>query len=278
MGIAEAIGLAIIQGLTEFLPVSSSGHLALSHWLCHLGEAECPPLPLTYVVMVHFGTLLAVVVYYRSDLWRMLQALLPTRCCGAGRTNPARGRRLALLLVIATIPGAAAGYLFEDTVDRLMNTPLAVGIALLVTATALLVSEHIAALSRGEEQTRARDALLVGLAQMVALLPGVSRSGSCIAAGLAVGFSREWAPRFGFLMSVPVILGGTVFKVADLIGEGGAGQLGLYGLCALVSAVSGYLAIIWVLRWVQAGNLRYFAFYCYAVGVTVVVVIMGGLL
>jgi len=136
----------------------------------------------------------------------------------------------------------------------------------------------VAALQRGERDTNLADALLVGLAQMCALVPGISRSGSCIAAGLARGFDPDWAPRFAFLMSVPVILGGTVFKLHDLIGVGGGEQLALYGLCALISGVTGYLAIIWVLRWVRAGNLRYFAAYCYVVGLAAIIISAAGLL
>lgn len=278
MQTAEAVALAILQGLTEFLPVSSSGHLALGHWLLGLGGQDEDALPLSFVVMVHFGTLLAVLVYYRSDLWQMLRSLLPARCCGLGRTEQVQGRRTVLLLLIATVPGAVAGYLFEDRVEQLINTPWAVGVALLVTGTALLAAEGLGEAQRGEQDTTVADAVLVGLAQMCALVPGISRSGSCLAAGLACGFSRQWAPRFAFLMSVPVIAGGTVFKVSDLIAEGGAGQLGLYTLCALVSALTGYLAILWVLRWVRAGYLRYFAIYCYLVGLAAILGGAAGLL
>lgn len=278
MGITEAVALAVIQGLTEFLPVSSSGHLALAHWLLGTGADREASLPLTFVVMVHFGTLLAVVVYYRSDLGRLLAALLPARFCPLGRKEQGQGRRLALLLLIATIPGAVGGYFLEDVVEGLINTPWAVGVALLVTAAALLLSERVGKLQRGETETTVADAVLIGLAQMCALVPGISRSGSCIAAGLARGFDREWAPRFGFLMAVPVIAGGTLFKVLDLISAGDAGQLGLYGLCALVSAVTGYVAILWVLRWVRQGYLRYFALYCGIVGLAVIIVSAAGLL
>ncbi|MCD6361485.1 MAG: undecaprenyl-diphosphate phosphatase [Armatimonadetes bacterium] len=278
MGTLEAVGLAVLQGLTEFLPVSSSGHLAVGHWLFQVGAGGDAPLPLGYVVMVHLGTLVAVVVYYRRDLARICRALFMWRKSPGGRIEGGGERRLALLLVIATIPGAIGGYLFEDELDRLINTPWAVGVALLVTATALVASELLAKLQRGEQDTTVVDALVVGVAQMCALVPGISRSGSCIAAGLARGFDREWAPRFAFLMSVPVIFGGALFKIVELVTEGGADRLGLYGLCAAVSAVTGYLAIVWVLRWVRAGNLKYFAAYCYVLGATVIILHASDLL
>ncbi len=278
MGIVEAIGLAIVQGLTEFLPVSSSGHLALGHWLFQAGSAEHTELPLSYVVMVHFGTLLAVLAHYWRDFARMLRDIVGAGSDDEGRAPAGWGRRLALLLIIATVPGAVGGLLLEDTLDKLIDIPWVVGVALLLTATALLVSERRAAQNRSERDTTFADTILVGLAQMAALVPGISRSGSCIAAGLGRGFDREWAPRFAFLMSVPVILGGTVFKLADMLSEGSTEELGLYGVCALVSAVTGYLAIRWVLNWVRKGNLRYFAAYCYVVGLVAIVVNTSGLL
>jgi len=278
MGTAEALVLAIIQGLTEFLPVSSSGHLAIGHWLFQLGSDEGLELPLSFVVMVHFGTLLAVVAHYRRDLYEIVRDIAAPRDEESGKVKPGWGRRLALLLVIATVPGALGGFFLEDMLDTLIDIPWVVGVALLLTATALLVSERVAAQDRSEKDTTLLDAVLIGLAQMAALIPGISRSGSCIAAGLGRGFDRDWAPRFAFLMSVPVILGGTIFKVADMLSGEGAEQLGLYSLCALVSAVTGYVAVGWVIGWVRAGNLKYFSAHCYAVGLVVIVTGSLGLL
>lgn len=278
MGIVEALVLAIIQGLTEFLPVSSSGHLAIGHWLFKLTGGQALDLPLTYVVMVHLGTLGAVVAYYWQDLVEIIRDIVAPRSGDTGRMPPGLGRKLGLLLVIATIPGAVGGALLEKVLDRLIDIPWAVGVALLLTATALLVSERVATRNRTDRDTTIWDAALVGLAQMVSLIPGVSRSGSCISAGLALGFDRDWAPRFAFLMSVPVILGGATFKILELLHGGDLDQLGLYMLCALVSGVTGYLAIGWAINWVRAGNLRYFAVYCYALGLIVIVVNGFGLL
>ena len=275
----QAIILGIVEGLTEFLPVSSSGHLAIGHWLFQLGSDEGLELPLSYVVMVHFGTLVAVVAHYRRDLYEIVRDIVAPRDEETGRTSPGWGRRLALLLLIATVPGAVGGLLLEDVLDRLIDIPWAVGVALLLTATALLVSERVAAQDRSEKDTTLLDAVVIGLAQMAALIPGISRSGSCIAAGLGRGFDRDWAPRFAFLMSVPVILGGTIYEGAKMLRGGeGADQLGLYALCALVSAVTGYVAVGWVIGWVRAGNLKYFAAYCYVVGLAVIVTGSLGLL
>ncbi|MGD9497748.1 MAG: undecaprenyl-diphosphate phosphatase [Armatimonadota bacterium] len=276
MGTLEAIALAIIQGLTEFLPVSSSGHLALGHWLLGIGGEETE-LPLEFVVLVHLGTLVAVVVYYRSDLIEIIRDVFRPRREAGGNEECGRGRRLLVLLVVATAP-AVLGIALEQYVERLLNTPWAVGVALLITGTALLVSERVGSRTKGESDTSARDALVVGCAQLAAITPGISRSGSTIAAGLLLGFERAWSARFAFLMSVPAILGGTVFKAGDLLAQGASGLLGLYLLCGAIAAATGYIAIWLVIGAVQSRNLKWFAAYCYLVGLLAAAVDLSGLI
>lgn len=266
MSTLEAIALSVIQGLTEFLPVSSSGHLALGHWL--LGARE--ELPLEFVVLVHCGTLVAVVVYYWSDLVEIVQDVFRPRRETGDAESCGWGRRLLLLLVVATLP-AIIGVLFEDRVEMLMNTPWAVGCALLVTGTALIVSERVGKRVKADRDTTPTDALIVGIAQTAAITPGISRSGSTIAAGLGVGFKREWSARFAFLMSIPAILGGTVYKAKDLIEQGASGAMGLYLLCFAIAAVTGYVAIKLVIGAVQSQNLKWFAAYCYLVGLLAII-------
>lgn len=277
MSTFDAIILSIIQGLTEFIPVSSSGHLALGHWLLGIGAETEDKLPLEFVVLVHFGTLVAVVVYYRHDLLEIIRDVFrPGRETGEDEVR-GWGRRLLILLVIATLPAIIA-VMFEDPIEQLMNTPWAVGAALLVTGTALLVSERVGRLVKAPRETKPLDALLVGVAQMFAVLPGISRSGSTIAAGLGVGFKREWAARFAFLMSVPAIFGGTVYKLKDMIEQGAAGDMGLYALCFVISAVTGYIAIRIVIGAVKTANLKWFAAYCYLVGSVAIVVDLSGII
>lgn len=266
MSLLEAVSLAIIQGLTEFLPVSSSGHLALAHWL--FGAHK--DLPLEFVILVHLGTLVAVVVYYRSDLAEILRDVFLPRQAASEGEDAGWGRRLLVLLVIATIP-AVFGVIFEGQVERLMNMPWAVGCALLVTGTALIVSERVGKRVKSDRDTTAIDALLVGIAQVAAITPGISRSGSTIAAGLGVGLKREWAARFAFLMSIPAILGGTVFKFRDLVEQGVSGGMGLYFVCFVVAAVTGYVAIRLVIGAIQSQNLKWFAVWCYTIGVLAII-------
>lgn len=275
MGTLEAIVLAIMQGLTEFLPVSSSGHLALGHWLFGLGGDESE-LPLEFVVLVHLGTLAAVLVYYRRDLGEMLRDLFAPGCAAAEGERRGWGRRLLLLLIVATLP-AGLGIVLDDVVERLLNTPWAVGCALLVTGAALLVGERMGRRTKAPGDTTALDALLVGVAQLFAIIPGISRSGSTIAAGLAVGFQREWAARFAFLMSIPAILAGSLVEAGDLIEQGAGDALGLYLLCGAIAAVTGYAAIRLVIGAVQSGNLRWFAAWCFLVGLLAIVASVSGL-
>ncbi len=274
----EAIVLAVIQGLTEFLPVSSSGHLALAHWLLGGRAPIHTELPLEYVVLVHFGTLLAVVLYYAEDFAVILRDIFRGRGSGEGRRPRGWGRKVGWLLVVATVPAAVVGVLFKGYVEALFNVPWVVGISLLITGTILLVGERVGQRNKSETETTLLDAFVVGVGQAVAIVPGISRSGSTIATGLGVGLTPEWSPRFAFLMSVPIILGGTVYEVRDLLAHGAVQNLALYSLCGLISAVFGYLAIRLVINAVRAGNLKYFAAYCYMVGILAIVVDVYGLL
>jgi undecaprenyl-diphosphatase len=268
MSAFQAIVLAIVQGLTEFLPVSSKTHLALTSKLMGI-----PEIPLDLVVTLHLGTLAAVLVYYRRDLWAILSSLWTRdREAPEGGPSPRDYRRLLLLLIIGTLPAAVAGGLFEDRIEGLLNDVRLEGVGLLVTAAVLFLAGRARG-SRSLPRTRALDAFLVGCGQAAALLPGVSRSGSTIVTSLACGLDREWAPRFSFLLSVPIILGGAALKAHQMQG----GQVSslfdplLYGLAAVVAALVGYLAILLVTGSVRRGNLVYFAGYCLGLGLTVLV-------
>ena len=264
-----AVVLGIVQGATEFLPVSSSGHLVIFSKLLNVETDEW----VAFVVITHFGTLLAVVAYYRNDFAQMLRSLFVWSASKPSQQKQlAAGRRLVGLLIISTIPAALAGLLLEEQIENLFDSLLAVGIALIVTGLILLSVNWLAG-RKEQRQTTAFDALLIGTAQVVALVPGISRSGTTIAAGLARGLHRDWAPRFAFLLSAPVILGGTVFQVIRLVQNPiGSQQLGIYLLGGLTAAISGYFAVHLVVRVVRAGNLIYFSGYCILVGIITAVI------
>ncbi len=257
-----AILLGIVQGLTEFLPVSSSGHLQILPYLFGLD-----PGPLAFDVAVHFGTLTAVVAYFWSDLWG-----LTVDSIGRGGAEQAgAARRQVLLLVVASIPAAATGFLLANSFEERFGDPRVAAIMLFVTAAVLLGAERLYARREDTGTTTAtrRNAVAMGFAQALAIVPGISRSGATIATGMATGLTRAAAARFSFLMSVPVILGAFVVELpnlnsAALSGTGYSVPDVVAG--TLAAAVSGYLAVRWLMRLVSNDTLRRFAFYVLALG------------
>jgi undecaprenyl-diphosphatase len=259
VGWAEALLLAVVQGLTEFLPISSSGHLsAIENYLSGFGDGD-----LEYLVLLHFGTLVAVVAYYRRELWRMARGLT-----GAG-PQAAAARRLVWLVGAGSVPAALAYLLLGGWVDAAFGSLAAIGAGFLVTGTLLFATRRAPLAGRAEPQMRWRDALLVGAAQGVALLPGLSRSGSTIAAALFVGLERELAVRYSFLLSIPAILGANLVKGARLLD--GSLPLPICVAGTLVAAAVAYASIHCLLRLVRRGHLPAFAYYCWTVGAAILV-------
>jgi undecaprenyl-diphosphatase len=246
--VLTAAAWGLIQGLTEFLPVSSSGHLVLIPALFGFEEPG-----LAASVMLHVGTLLAVIVYYRSDLLRLLHL----------RTDP-EARRILLLLAIGTVPAAVIGFLLHDVIEVPFSEPWLVAVALMVTGAILLFSMLVSRGVRRLAEGRWTDGLVVGLAQAFALLPGISRSGMTITAGMAQGFQRKEAARFAFLLSIPAITGAALLDGLDLVERGGFSWDLLLGMA--VAAVVGYLAIAVLLRVLTRVGMLPFAIYCLAFG------------
>jgi undecaprenyl-diphosphatase len=239
----------LIQGLTEFLPVSSSGHLVLVPALLGMDEPD-----LATSALLHVGTLAAVVAYYRRDLVRLIHV----------RTD-AEARRILMLLAVGTIPAAAVGLSpLEGSIEILFDEPWIVALFLIVTGAVLAFSSllHVGARRLGEG--RWPDAVVVGLAQAFALIPGVSRSGMTITAGIGQGFDRVQAARYAFLLSIPAIAGAGLIEGIDLAKEGGFSANLLVG--AAVAAVVGYLAIAGLVRLLARAGMAPFAVYCIVFG------------
>jgi undecaprenyl-diphosphatase len=248
----------LVQGLTEFLPVSSSGHLVIvPAFLGELGVEVAPP-SLAVSAVLHLGTLLAVLVYYRADVLRVFRL----------RTDP-EGRKIALLVGLGTIP-ALIGLPLADTLERFQDTVSNVGWALMFTGVVLLVGQRLATGARSLIEGRVPDAVVVGVAQAVALVPGVSRSGMTISAAGGRQFGPIEAARFSFLLGIPAIAGGGLSQLLDLSDSGGFGPELLLGMA--VAAVSGYLAIAFLIRVLQRVGLVPFAVYCLLVGLATILV------
>ncbi len=237
----EAIVLGIIQGLTEFIPVSSTAHLILVPWLFGWqGDVNS----LTFDIALHGGTLLALLVYFARDLYDMLF----------------RRPWVLFLLIVATVPAAVVGVLFEDLVATTLRSPLVISASLVIFGLYMLISEKKQS-SRVFSEIRLMDALMIGMAQAVALIPGVSRSGITISTGLLRGIRREDAARFSFLMSVPVIGGAILLEAIKVLKDPAMIDLKLTSVGFVSSAVSGFLTISFLLWFFRRFSLRSFVYY-----------------
>ena len=265
MEIFQAIILGFVQGATEFIPVSSSGHLVLVPWL--LGW-DSPGL--VFDTAVHWGTLVAVLLYFRHD-WKLLVT-------GWVRSLPRRDRRspesrLVWLLLLGTLPAALLGFIFEDFFESLFGEPGWVSVFLLVTAGLLAVAERVGSRKRDLSDVALKDALLIGLGQAAAIAPGISRSGATISVGLLRGLRRQDAARLSFLLATPIILGAGLFKLVDLVRVPDPLVYGPGLVVGFVTAAAvGYVCIWGLLRYLERGSLYVFSAYCVLLGVTCLVV------
>jgi undecaprenyl-diphosphatase len=267
MDIIQALVLGLIQGITEFIPVSSSGHLVLVPWL--LGW-ESPGL--VFDTVVHWGTLVALLAYFWRDWWTLISAWLRGLFHWDWRDANAR---LMWLIVLGTLPAVLFGYLLDDYFEALFGKPAWVSVFLLVTAGLLALSERLGKKVRALGDLRWLDALLVGLAQAAAIAPGLSRSGATISIGLLRGLERPAAARFSFLLAAPIILGAGLLPLMDLFGmPQPLAQVPALVVGFAAAATAGYLCIRFLLRYLQRGTLYPFAVYCAMVGVVCLVVVL----
>lgn len=254
MDLTDAIILGIIQGLTEFLPVSSSGHLELGKVL--LGDTSIPEESLLFTVVLHFATALSTLVVYRKDVWEILRGLF------AFKNNEAS--QFSLKIIISMIPAALVGLFFEEELEKFFSgNILLVGSMLLITALLLFLADRARTTNKNVSYG---NSLVIGIAQAVAMLPGISRSGATIATSVLLGVDKQKAARFSFLMVVPLILG----KIAKDILSGDlnfqADNFGVLSAGFVAAFLAGLLACTWMIRLVRSSRLTFFAVYCLVVG------------
>jgi undecaprenyl-diphosphatase len=271
----QAIILGIVQGLTEFLPISSSGHLLLVPWLFNWHFLlENPDLNKTFDVALHLGTFVAVVLYFWREIVRLVGAWVRSV---SGRSLAEPEGRLAWLLIVSTIPAALVGVLLEDFITNTLGKPWMIGVAMIVFAGFMYLVDHVAKLDRDLEALTWLDALLIGVAQSLALLPGVSRSGITMMTGLLVRLDRESAARYSFLMSIPVIGGAAAYKGLQVATDGlPAGTPAPFIVGMATAALSGIAAIWFTLAYLRRHNFNLFVVYRIVVGVGVLVLIAAG--
>jgi undecaprenyl-diphosphatase len=269
MTILQAIILGIIQGLTEFLPISSSAHLVIAPYLLNW---QIPAQDaFVFDVLVQLGTLMAVIVYFWKDLYQIVVEVIQ----GLIRRKPffSPMARLGWFLVLATIPAIVAGFFFKDLVEKAFGSPLAAGLFLFGTAGLLVIAEQVGKRNRPVESITWLDSLLVGLFQVLALFPGISRSGSTISGGMVRNLDRPSAARFSFLMSVPVFIGAGAVAIVDLIKMPDFSvQITTILAGFITAAVVGYLAIRWLLSYLSRRSLYIFAGYSIVACLVVVLV------
>lgn len=267
MGYFEAVILGLLQGLAEFLPISSSGHLALAQ---NIFGVE-PDKVLLFAVLLHLGTLIAVFVVYWKDIWELIVELCLTirdLCTGKGlRLEERPVRKLGVMIIVATIPTAVIGLLLNDFFSGLYNSMVAVGIGFLITGVLMFLAEKMGSSNRDIRKMNSRNALFIGVLQGIAIYPGISRSGSTLVGGLTTGLKREFAVKFAFLISIPSILGSVVLEAPKALeGDLDPSLLGPILAGMLVAAVSGYFAIKTMIRIVSNKKLSYFSYYVWILG------------
>ncbi len=258
MNLLQAIILGIVQGIGEFLPISSSGHLIIVGELLGSnakGSPEAEKANLLFNVVVHIGTLLSVLVVYRQEIWKL-------------RQQP----KVCLNIVLASIPAGVIGLLFKDDFERIFSTPLVVGVCWFGTAAMLLVGQRLERNETAYADLSPMRAFVIGLFQMAALLPGISRSGSTISGGLLCGMQRSSAGAFSFLMSIPVVGGAVLLEGYDVAtGKVPLGEPLPLVVGAITSFIVGMLVLKWLVRLLSQGCLHWFAYYCIAAGTLTVV-------
>ena len=272
MTLWNAIILGIVQGIAEFLPISSSGHLSVLQNLFHMSTAEDGHM--FFDVMLHFGTLISICIVYWKDIVAMVTETLQF-FSGKGRGKAADGQprrnlpaaRMVLMIIFATLPLVLVMPI-KDKVEQLYYHTFAIGLFFLITGCILFVSDKMPRGTRTEKNMRVTDALIIGLCQCVATIPGISRSGSTITAGMATGLDRDFAVKFSFMMSIPAVLGASLLTLVDAIQTGiDAKLLPVYLVGTVISTVVGVFAIKLVKSITSKGKFGNFAYYCWTVGV-----------
>ncbi|HET9888306.1 MAG TPA: undecaprenyl-diphosphate phosphatase [bacterium] len=260
-----AILLGVLQGITEFLPISSDGHLALAQSLLGMKDAG-----LAFILLVHAGTLLSIAIVFRRQVGELARGLfsLPA-ALGKSPANWSESTRLAGLVILTTLPGAIVGLLFKDAIEKMFSN-------LVLTGAFFLVSGAVLALTKwarvGNDDVNWKTALMIGLAQAAAVLPGLSRSGCTIGVAILLGVQRARAGEYSFIAAVPIVLGAVLVEVPDIARQSSHGGVLPMVLAFLASFAVGCLALLWLLRVIRHGRFHWFAPYCFLIGIVTLLI------
>ncbi|MBN2828683.1 MAG: undecaprenyl-diphosphate phosphatase [Candidatus Cloacimonetes bacterium] len=269
MHILKSLVLGIIQGLTEFLPISSSGHLVLSEHFLKVQTSDT-----SFEVFLHLGSLLAVIIFFRKDIVGLITSILPIK-------NPKypedqiNNRKIVFYMIVSTIVTGVIGFLFRDFFEKLFQNPILVAIMLSITGLIIYLSDTIRLERVHSADMGVWRAFIIGLGQSFAILPGISRSGTTISVSLFTGVKRSEAARYSFLLSIPAILGAAVLNL-DAFRALDKSMLISYAIGGMGAFVSGYLVIAALLKIIRNRKLKYFAFYCWIVSITSIILLLAG--
>ncbi len=280
MNIIEAIILGIIQGLTEFIPISSTGHLTVAGKLMNLISDVNPEKWTAFIAVIQLGTLMAVIIYFWKDLWLILRDFIKeviiSRKSFSEQNN---NSRMAWYLVIATVPVAIIGLGLKDIIEGALTKNLyVIAVSLIVLALILAIAEKTGKFNRSASNIKWYDALIIGLAQSLALIPGSSRSGTTITAAIFLGFSRETAARFSFLMSIPAIAASGLLQFYQALEYIDTNGIITIAVATIVSGIFGYLSIEFLLRYLRKKSTFIFIIYRIVIGIIILVMIYNGVI
>ncbi len=280
MNIFEAIFLGIIQGLTEFLPISSTGHLTVAGKLMGLISTENPEEWTAFIAVIQLGTLAAVLIYFWNDLFYIVKDFLADNLFKPKKiADQSQNSKMGWFLIIATLPVVVIGLLFKDTIEGVLTKNLVViSISLIALGIILFIAEKLGKFNRDQKEINWFDSLIIGLAQSLALIPGSSRSGTTITAGLFLGFSRETAARFSFLMSVPAVFASGLLQFYQSLEQLNFNSSINLITATIVSAIVGYLSIEFLLRYLRKRSVMIFVIYRIVVGILILLLIYNGVI
>ncbi len=271
MSIFQAIILGIVQGLTEFLPISSTGHLTVVGKLMGLVKPEHPEQWTAFIAVIQLGTLVAILIYFWNDLWNILKDFLQDNLVKKIKfSQQSLNSKMGWFIILGSVPVVIIGLGFKDAIHGAFTKSLnVIAISLIVLAVILALAEKIGKFKKELKDIKWYDALLIGIAQSFALIPGSSRSGTTITAGMFLGFKREAAARFSFLLSVPAILGSGLLELYEALNFIDSSGIITLTVATVFSAISGYLTIGFLLKFLRTNTTYIFVFYRIIAGVTI---------
>lgn len=280
MTIIESIILGIIQGLTEFLPISSTGHLTLAGKLMGVIDPNNPKEWTSFMAVIQLGTMVAVVIYFWKDLFAILQNFLKDNLKQRKKIKEqSRESKLGWFIIVGTIPVVIIGLLFKDIIEGVLTKNLyVISGSLILLAIILWIAEKVGKFNRTEEKLSWKDSIIVGLAQALSLIPGSSRSGTTITAGLFLGLTRETAARFSFLLSIPAVFASGMLQFYQALEFITPDSLLLLAIATVISGISGYLAIEFLLRFLKKNTTFVFIFYRIVIGIIIIVLLNLGII